>query len=69
MRPSADEALQSLTIVIPALNEAEAIGSTLERCLGARTALLQETDLSSVRLVAVSDGSTDRTAEIARGIE
>jgi hypothetical protein len=56
----------SLTIAIPALNEEQAIGGTIERCLQAR-AELQAAGVGEVRVVVVSDGSTDRTAAIARG--
>ena len=69
MKEAAGAAVKSLTIVIPALNEEAAIGSTLRRCLVAREALIKQTTLTSVRLVVVSDGSTDRTAEIARSID
>ena len=62
-----NEALTSLTIVVPALNEEDAIGSTIERTLAARQLILAETPLQRVRVVVVSDGSTDRTVEIARG--
>jgi len=57
----------SLTIVIPALNEEQAIGGTIERCLAARDRLRTEGGVGQVDIVVVSDGSTDRTADIARG--
>jgi glycosyltransferase involved in cell wall biosynthesis len=59
-------AAASLTIVIPALNEQEAIGGTIERCLAAREEIKAAADLAEVELIVVSDGSTDRTAQIAR---
>ncbi len=59
----------SLTIVIPALNEEKAIGQTIERCLGARGNIIKNTSIEDVRIIVVSDGSTDRTAEIARRYE
>jgi glycosyltransferase involved in cell wall biosynthesis len=59
----------SLTVVIPALNEEEAIGDTVGRCLSASLEIMSEAQLSSVELIVVSDGSTDRTAEIARSFE
>ncbi len=56
-----------LTIVVPALNEEQSIGSTIERCLAQRPRLVAECGLDDVEIVVVSDGSTDRTAEIAQG--
>ncbi len=58
--------VRSLTIVIPALNEEEAIGETITRCLASREHIQNAAGLSEVEIVVVSDGSTDRTAEIAR---
>ncbi len=55
-----------LTIIIPALNEEQAIGSTIERTLAARDAILQQGLIGDVNIVVVSDGSTDRTVEIAK---
>lgn len=56
----------TLTIVIPALNEEEAIGSTIQRCLDARDSITKTAELADVEIIVVSDGSTDRTVEIAR---
>jgi len=55
-----------LSIVIPALNEEESIGSTIQRCLHAREHIRRVGHVHDVQIVVVSDGSTDRTAEIAR---
>ncbi len=55
-----------LTIVIPALNEEEAIGSTIRRCQEAVPHICNASPVTDVNIVVVSDGSTDRTAEIAR---
>jgi len=58
--------------VIPALNEEAAIASIVERCLAAQDEIRDLAGLADVHFVVVSDGSTDRTAEIARsfsGIE
>ena len=46
-----------ISVVIPAKNEAAAIGQTVERVL----AVLPEAEL-----VVVNDGSTDDTAQVAR---
>jgi glycosyltransferase involved in cell wall biosynthesis len=59
----------SLTIVIPALNEEGAIGSIIERCLEAREGICRVAGLADVEIIVVSDGSTDRTAEIAKCYE
>ncbi len=54
-----------LTIVIPAYNEEEAIGLTIQRCLDARATIVERSGVDQVEIVVVSDGSTDRTVEIA----
>lgn len=58
-----------LTVVIPALNEEEAIGSTIERMLAARSHIVQTSPVEDVEVIVVSDGSTDRTAEIAASFQ
>jgi hypothetical protein len=58
-----------LTIVIPALNEEQSIAAIVERCLAAAPTIRAECGVDEVEIVVVSDGSTDRTAEIARGFE
>jgi glycosyltransferase involved in cell wall biosynthesis len=60
---------RTLTIVIPALNEEAAIGSTIQRCLDARAHITSQSDVSDVEVIVVCDGSTDRTEEVARGFE
>lgn len=57
----------SFTVVIPALNEEAAVGGTIERTLRAADTIRQKTPIQIVNVVVVSDGSTDRTVEIARG--
>ncbi len=56
----------TLTIVIPALDEEQAIGSTIDRCLEARAAIVEGSSVGAVEIVVVSDGSTDDTEAIAR---
>lgn len=56
-----------LSIVIPALDEEAAIGDTVARCLAAREHLRAQAGLGAVEILVVSDGSSDRTEEIARG--
>ena len=58
-----------LTIVIPALNEEEAIGDTIRRCLAARSQIVSTSPVGEVEVIVVSDGSTDRTEEIAKSFE
>ena len=54
-----------LSIVIPALNEEEAIGLTIERTLSARQHITSSSPVTEIEIIVVSDGSTDRTVEIA----
>ena len=54
-----------LSIVIPALNEQEAIRSIIERTLAARDTIIAKTPVSSVEVIVVSDGSSDQTSDIA----
>ncbi len=56
-----------LGIVIPALNEEQSIGSTIERTLAAIPGILAGSPVTSVDVTVVSDGSTDQTVEIAQG--
>ncbi len=60
-----DTATCCFTIVIPALNEEQAIGGTLTDVLQARSRIVEETAVTNVHVVVVNDGSTDRTQEIA----
>jgi len=55
-----------LSIIIPAYNEEEAIATIIERTLAAREHIIQESQVSDVEVIVVNDGSTDKTAEIAR---
>lgn len=49
---------EDLTIIIPAFNEEAGIGKTLQ-------SLKDEPRLSGARVIVISDGSSDRTSEIA----
>jgi glycosyltransferase involved in cell wall biosynthesis len=60
--------MHRLTIVIPAFNEEAAIAGTIARCLQVRDEIVGMAGLDDVEFIVVSDGSTDRTAEIARDI-
>ncbi len=64
-----DAATCRFTIVIPALNEEQAIGGTLTDVLQARRRIVEETAVTEVRVVVVNDGSTDRTQAIAEGFD
>ena len=59
----------AFTIVIPALNEEEAIAGTIQRCLDSREAICRAAALEEVEIIVVSDGSTDQTAAIAGGFD
>ena len=54
-----------LSVVIPALNEEESIASIIERTLNAENYLTQNSPVTSLEIIVVSDGSTDKTVEIA----
>jgi len=58
-----------LSVVIPAYNEEQAIASIIERTLAARKMIVGESPIDDVETIVVSDGSTDRTAEIAAGYD
>ncbi len=55
-----------LCIVIPALNEEESIEKIIVRSLEAREYIKSNSDVTDIEVTVVSDGSTDRTVEIAR---
>ncbi|MFP8878224.1 MAG: glycosyltransferase family 2 protein [Myxococcota bacterium] len=63
------ESSHVLTIVIPALDEEEAIGGTIERCLAARETIIANSGVEEVEIIVVSDGSSDRTEEIAKSFD
>jgi len=58
-----------LSIVIPAYNEEEAIVSIIDRTLAARPHIFENSPVDDVEVIVVSDGSTDRTAELAGGYD
>ena len=58
-----------LLIAIPAYNEEDSIASIVERSLVARARIIAESAVTTVEVTVVSDGSTDRTVEIARRYE
>jgi len=53
-----------LALVIPALNEEQAIGDTLRRTLASREKVLSQTPVTEMTVVFVNDGSTDGTQAI-----
>lgn len=55
-----------LSVVIPALNEEESIASIIERTLNAEDYLIKNSPVTNLEIIVVSDGSTDRTVEIAQ---
>lgn len=58
-----------LLVTIPALNEEDSIASIIERTLAARKNIVERSPVTEVEVVVVSDGSTDKTVEIARRYE
>jgi glycosyltransferase involved in cell wall biosynthesis len=54
-----------LLIVIPALNEERSIENIIQRCLDARDEIIATSHITEVAITVVSDGSTDRTSELA----
>ena len=56
-----------LSIVIPAYNEEDAIAEIIRRTLAAREVIRTQGGIADVEILVVSDGSSDRTAEIAGG--
>lgn len=54
-----------LLIAIPALNEEDSIESIIQRTLAAREHICKNSFVTSVEVTVVSDGSTDKTMEIA----
>jgi len=55
-----------LLIAIPALNEEDSIESIISRCLTARDSIIAGSPVEKVEITVISDGSTDRTVELAQ---
>jgi glycosyltransferase involved in cell wall biosynthesis len=53
-----------LSIIIPAYNEEGAIENIIRRCLSAKKLICERAGLSEVEIIAVNDGSSDKTGEI-----
>jgi len=60
---------ERFSIIVPALNEEDAIEGVLRACLAAAEAIREEGGVDSVEVVLVDDGSTDATPEIASRME
>ncbi|RME41845.1 MAG: glycosyltransferase family 2 protein [Caldilineae bacterium] len=58
--------MNTLSVVIPALNEEDGIAEIVERVLATRQSLA-EVGVSELELIVVDDGSQDRTPEIVAG--
>ena len=54
-----------LLIAVPALNEEASIQQIIRRCLEARSEIIETSPVTEVDITIVSDGSTDRTVELA----
>ena len=54
-----------LLIAVPALNEESAIEGVIQRVLAAREPIVAGSTVTDVEVTVVSDGSTDRTVELA----
>jgi len=57
---------RKLGVVIPALNEEAALSAVLAELLEATRGLQESDAVSAARIVVVDNGSTDRTADVAR---
>ncbi len=60
---------ERFSIIVPALNEEEAIEGVLRSCIAAADGIRDEGGVDSVEVILVDDGSTDATAEVASRVE
>lgn len=60
------ESYMKLCIVIPALNEEGSIEKIILRSLAAKDCIIRNSKVSEVEITVVSDGSTDKTVELAQ---
>lgn len=58
----------TLSVIIPAYNEEEAIASTLRAILSAQGAILRQGTLERMEIIVVNDGSRDATTEQVREV-
>ena len=56
-----------LSIIIPAYNEEQSIGSTIERTLQASQEIIKNTEVEDVEVLVINDGSKDNTKSIMQG--
>lgn len=61
--------VETISIVVPALNEAEGISQVLSELKVLEKNLLKDRFTASTEIIVVDDGSTDRTAELAASHE
>ncbi|MFZ1728675.1 MAG: glycosyltransferase family 2 protein [Bacteroidota bacterium] len=54
-----------LLIAVPAFNEEDSIVQIIERCIEAKEHIVEGGVVDDIRITVVSDGSTDRTVELA----
>jgi len=60
---------ERFSIIVPALNEEDAIEGVLRACLAKADGICEQGGVDSVEVILVDDGSTDATSEIASRIE